>query len=393
MYFDFGLKSSFLFVFFFHGLVFSLLLIIKGLNNTDKSSIWLSLFTLLSSFYIAPFMFGYAGWYSKSHYRDILFYIPFQQLFFLPPVLYFYFRTLFDKSFLFSRKHFVHFLPALFYLIYSIIVFVTDKIVLKEYYFYKDGKDKDLATWYQVSGFFSLAFYLIQSLRIYKNYKSIVYDTVSFADILMFKWAKRFLVAFLLLLAIRLLFFILNPEWDSFGKKFWYYLCFSGLFYYISISGYVSSQRSIISFNDLSESPDSTLNLKDSVEKEADLEEKNQIADLDIWKEKVESLMVVNRLYENPELTLADFCDKLGTHSKRVSQIINQGFGMNFNDFVNHYRVKAMIKRIQEGEHNIQTLLSLALDSGFNSKSTFNRAFKRYTSLSPKEFIDKKHSK
>ena len=63
---------------------------------------------------------------------------------------------------------------------------------------------------------------------------------------------------------------------------------------------------------------------------------------------------------------------------------------MNFNDFVNKYRINAFLQKIAEGEHNIQTFLSLAFECGFNSKSTFNRAFKRATSLNPKEYIEKK---
>ncbi|MFM8912794.1 MAG: helix-turn-helix domain-containing protein [Flammeovirgaceae bacterium] len=66
---------------------------------------------------------------------------------------------------------------------------------------------------------------------------------------------------------------------------------------------------------------------------------------------------------------------------------------MNFNDFVNHYRIKALLHRIEEGEHTIQTLLSLAFECGFNSKSTFNRAFKRATLLNPKEYIEKYYPK
>jgi AraC-like DNA-binding protein len=66
---------------------------------------------------------------------------------------------------------------------------------------------------------------------------------------------------------------------------------------------------------------------------------------------------------------------------------------LNFNDFVNHHRIKAVLQKIAEGEHTIQTLLSIALECGFNSKSTFNRAFKRATSLSPKEYIEKHYQK
>lgn len=393
MFFSFSSKSSILLIFFFHGIVFSILLFIKGLQTANKSSLWLGLFTLLCALYIAPFMFGYAGWYSKEIYRNILFYTPFQQLFLLAPVLYFYFKTLLDKSFNFSAKDYIHFLPATLYLIYSIIVFLTDKVILKEYYFYADGKDKDFSTWYQITGFFLLTFYLIQSLKTYNEYKTITYNIVSFADSVMFRWAKRFLIAFLLLITIRIVFFVANPEWDQFGKKFWYYVCFSVLFYYVSISGYTNSVLSTTSFRDSTRNFEDDSKLKD----EETINDKNTIktemADLDSWKEKIESLMLVDKMYENPELVISDLSNRLGTHSKKISQVINEGFEMNFNDFVNHYRTKALITKIEEGEHNIQTLLGLALDCGFNSKSTFNRAFRRATNLSPKEYIEKNFPK
>ena len=402
MFFSFSPKSSILLIFFFHGIIFSTLLFLKGLQTENKSSLWLSLFTLLCALYIAPFMFGYAGWYSKAAYRDILFYTPFQQLLLLAPVLYFYFKTLLDKSFRFSKKDYIHFLPAALYLIYSIIVFLTDKVVLEEYYFYENGKDKDFSTWYQIVGLLSLTYYLMQSLKTYNDYKTMTYNAISFADSVMFLWAKRFLIAFLMLIAIRILFFIANPEWDEFGKKFWYYVCFSCLFYFVSISGYTNSVLSMTSFKDAQINSDTTLKLKmdDAIETEKSFvgnnnlpEDKAEIPDLDIWKEKIETLMLIDKLYENPELVISDLSSNLGTHSKKISQVINEGFNMNFNDFVNHYRTKALISKIEEGEHNIQTLLSLALECGFNSKSTFNRAFKRSKSLSPKEYIEKYYSK
>ena len=398
MLFSFSLKSSILLIFCFHGIVFSLLLMIKGIQTENKSNRWLSLFTLLCSFYIAPFMLGYAGWYSQQPHRDILFYFPFQQLFLLPPVLYFYILTLLDKSFRFSTKDYIHFIPTIIYLIYSFIIFAIDKVILNEYYFYSDGKDKDFSLWYQITGLFSLAFYLIKSLKTYNSYRIMTFNSVSFADSVMFTWAKRFLIAFLMLIIIRILFFIINPEWDEFGKKFWYYVSFSALFYYVSISGYTNSIASATSFKDSSLNADAdseleTNNSSKTVSTDKSTGEKNEMQDLDHWKEKIETLMHLNKMYENPELNIIDLSNKMGTHSKRVSQVINQGFNMNFNDFINHHRIKAMLQKVEEGEHNNKTLLGLAFECGFNSKSTFNRAFKRYTSLSPKEYIQKNNLK
>lgn len=401
MFFDFNLKSSILLIFFLHGIVFATLLFIKSLQTGNKSTLWLSLFTILCSLYIAPFMLGYSGWYSKQPYRDILFYIPFQQLFVLPPVLFFYIKTLLDKSFRFTKTDYIHFIPAFLYGFYSIVIFLHDKIFSMLPDFYSDGKDKDLSPWYQVAGLLSLSYYLIESLKTYYRYKKLTYNIVSFADSVMFKWAKRFLIAFLMLIAIRILFFILNPEWDEFGRKFWYYVSFSILFYYISISGYTNSIISTTYFKD--SPPDDIAGLKPGnsplmepdrrIASPEDTLQQNEIPDLPIWKEKIERLMLVDRLYENPELVISDLSNQLGTHTKKISQVINQGFSMNFNDYVNHHRILALEQKFKEGEHNLQTILSLAFECGFNSKSTFNRAFKRVTNLSPKDFIEKNYAK
>ena len=60
---------------------------------------------------------------------------------------------------------------------------------------------------------------------------------------------------------------------------------------------------------------------------------------------------------------------------------------MNFNDFINHYRIEAVKEKLNFGEHHKTTLLGIAFDCGFNSKATFNRAFKKSTSLSPKDYL------
>lgn len=265
---------------------------------------------------------------------------------------------------------------------------------MNEYYFYEDGRDKDFATWYQVTGLFFLIFYLIKSLSTYYKYRTITFNVLSFADLVMFRWAKRFLIAFLLLIALRIIFFIANPEWAEFGNKFWYYLSFSILFYYVSISGYTNSMLSSVSFKDATIEADTQLkfNIKNPNEIEfpnPSAEENNEIEDLNDWKVKVEKLMLKDKMYENPGLIISDLSTKLDTHSKKISQVVNQGFNMNFNDFVNDYRIKAVIQKIKAGEHHHKTLLGVAFECGFNSKSTFNRAFKRHAAFSPKEYIEK----
>lgn len=388
IYFDFGPKSSTLLIFFFNGIVFSVLLFKEGFENTKRESKWLGLFILLCSLYICPFMLGYAGWYSIKLYREILFFMPFQQLFLIGPVIFFYTRSLLRISTGFSKKDLLHFLPATAYLLYTAIIFTTDKLVLDDFYFYEDGRDKDLAFWYQMTGLISMLIYLIMSLRIYSTYKILVVRETSFADDILHKWIKRFLIALTLILVLRVLFFFLNPEWDNFGSKYWYYLCFSILFFYISIYGYSNSIKGSISFNnDTLYSPHSGNGLSLPRFQKRD---KGTSTELQDWKIKISTLINESEIYKNPSLTLTDVSLKLNTNRSIVSEVINKGFGMNFNDFINSKRVDAVMEKIAQGAHNSSTLLGIAMDCGFNSKATFNRAFKKNTSMTPKEYILRK---
>jgi AraC-like DNA-binding protein len=109
------------------------------------------------------------------------------------------------------------------------------------------------------------------------------------------------------------------------------------------------------------------------------------------WKQKILQLMEQERLYLNPELTLSDFAQRLHTHSKLVSSVINEGFHKNFNDFVNDYRVTLFKEKVNDPNLKHLTLLAIAFECGFNSKSTFNRAVKRATGEMPSAFVQHSH--
>ena len=172
MRFEFGFYSSMLLIFFVHGIVYALLLFRKGIKNESASDKWLALFLLLCVLYIAPWMLGFGGWYDNQPYRDILFYTPMQHLFFMGPVIFFYVQSLLNPSFKFGRKEWLHLLPGILYLLYSLVIIVTDKIILKKYYFLADGMDRDFDGWYQKSGLISMILYFVISLRYYKLYKN-----------------------------------------------------------------------------------------------------------------------------------------------------------------------------------------------------------------------------
>ena len=106
------------------------------------------------------------------------------------------------------------------------------------------------------------------------------------------------------------------------------------------------------------------------------------------WKPKILQFIQQGKAYEDPELSLAQVAKQLKTNPAIISKAVNQGFQLNFNDFINFHRIQAVKEKLQAGEQKTQTLLGIAYDCGFNSKATFNRAFKKFTGVSPKEWIE-----
>lgn len=403
MLFEFNRYSSLLLIFFVHGLVYAILLFRKGLINETRSDKWLSLFLLLCILYIAPWMLGFAGWYDNQPYRDILFYVPFQQLYFIGPVIFFYVQSLLNPSFRFGKKEWLHLIPGIVYLLFSGLMVVTDKLVLKKYYFLANGMDPDFDTWYQLTGFAAMLFYFYLSLRYYNLYKKLIVQVISYADVVFFRWVRNFLVAFLIMLCVKVIFFILGELMDlKYWDTWWYFLVFAILFYYIAISGYANSVETKVAFKPhlLTYRPTLLLNYISSFTatqpetEEAEIIEietpsKEQPADeiLAEWKPKLLRLMQVEKIYGDPELSLTQVAKQLQSNPSFISMVVNRGFGLNFNDFINQFRIEEVKKMFSNGEHKKQTLLGIAFECGFNSKATFNRAFKKATGLSPKEWI------
>ena len=93
-----------------------------------------------------------------------------------------------------------------------------------------------------------------------------------------------------------------------------------------------------------------------------------------------------DRPWQDSELTLADLADRLATTPHKLSEVLNSQVGQTFYDFVNGYRVREVQRRIAAGEAKRVKMLTLAMDAGFASKSTFNMVFKKHTSQTPSDY-------
>jgi AraC-like DNA-binding protein len=98
-------------------------------------------------------------------------------------------------------------------------------------------------------------------------------------------------------------------------------------------------------------------------------------------------LMSSEKIFRESELSLSDLAKRLNTQSNYLSQVINEREGKNFYDYINSLRVAEFMRVAAGPDSRKYTLLGLAQECGFNSKSSFNRYFKKVTGKSPSEFM------
>ena len=97
-------------------------------------------------------------------------------------------------------------------------------------------------------------------------------------------------------------------------------------------------------------------------------------------------LMEEDAVYMDTELTLSMLAEKLTISPGYLSQIINEKENKNFFEFVNQYRIDAAKRKLMDADYNQYSIMGIALESGFSSKSTFNALFKKYTGQTPSSF-------
>ena len=187
------------------------------------------------------------------------------------------------------------------------------------------------------------------------------------------KWLGRFVLGFslYLILVVVLIFFVILVRRFDLHANYSYTLVMSAIIYYLAYQLVLHKEIVLADFN---------VKYKSSPLSSSD---KNHYAGM------LRQIMISEQPFLNPDLKLADLAKRLPLPSHHLSQLLSEEFGQRFFDLVNHYRVEEFKRRLVSATSEHLSFLGLAMEVGFNSKSSFNTAFKKETGMTPSQF--KKH--
>ncbi|TBW25891.1 AraC family transcriptional regulator [Gramella sp. KN1008] len=295
-----------------------------------------------------------------------------EMLFGIGPATYFYTRSVTDPNYSFRRVDLIHFLP-----------------VLLEFVYYRSQYFQESHEWMlKGEAHHSITFYLI--VKLLGVISIFVYSGISISILLRF---RKWVIQQSSNLDRDGLFWLFGPVLTlSLIWLIWFGLRFTDMFlfnnYYLSdyfyiifiviaiiscwlgFQGYIRKPIKIIGFS--------------SAEMNMDKVNSSQtFSELEVITEKCDEVMLQNKLYLQPSLTLKQLSEEAGYPAYQVSKAINAVNKMNFNDYVNLFRLEEFKKRMLADEDRNFTILALALESGFSSKSSFNHVFRKITGETP----------
>ncbi len=388
---SFNLYSTPLLVLVTQGIIFGLLLLHKFSKGKNLSFLFLALLVLITCFHRTTYTIGFMDWYDTFRNTKINYWLINFSLA-IGPLIYFYVKSITVSNFRFKRQYWLHFVPALLFALYKIAIFIYDALQPG----FDDTQNGFLmsklamgptGTFIETFNILQQLLYLAFSLQLYFIYRKRIKDYFSNTYRLELNWVRNFLFIYTFLFLYSIVqqlvdFTVTELSWI---QKWWYQFFSALAVIYIGIKGFFTDTSSL---TDLILPTNRTSEVKSPLaDKSTELTPANNTVEIQNNKKRLLNFMETEKPYLDPELNLKQLAESVQLTRTQLSETINTGFNKNFNDFINDYRVERVKKLFSEGKQQKLSLLGVAYDSGFNSKATFNRVFKKFTGSSPSEFL------
>ena len=337
-----------------------------------------------ANFFLATFIFCFSLWIAEfaAWFTDDLYQFP--HLLFtttgLPllfgPFLLFYAVSLTDKHPLTSKRNYFHFLPFLLHIVYlSPFLFQSAAAKQEELRLIQNIQSPpDFSIVYYINEslkFLQLLIYLYLIFHFYLKNKS-----TSLSAIYQLNWLKILWIG-LGLFAVFDLSYLLGLylfQYDYLFVIAQTILLFGALLtYYI---GYATLRQPEIFVGQLTKKKTTARYEKSTFDS----------ANATRYLQQLIQKMELEKLYLNNNLKLTNLAQSIDLSTHHLSQLLNEHLQKNYFDFVNEYRVKEAQKMLANPDFKQYTILSIAYDSGFKNKASFNTAFKKHTGLTPSQY-------
>ncbi|GAA4420071.1 hypothetical protein GCM10023187_54980 [Nibrella viscosa] len=341
-----------------------------------------------------------------SSYRDVaqtytkLLLVPDFIIFTYAPLFYIYIRKLLFNESRLRANWYLHFIPAAVQFFAYLPFFLMNS---KLFQLKIVNHDWDVQTLFYASGLLGLLFntgYWLICRRTIQDYKARYQTSISyeqnlqyFNTVLVIQAICLLLWLFTFMLVVLEKLFGFNIAMVAAGSVDIIWLAFSTITYFL---GYFAIHQPeifklrplqpVTLFNQPEPVPEPPLEAS-GTDPDTPSEERALDNDMLVLKQQVELYMKRYKPYTNPSLTINEMAGRLKLQPHVLSKVINEGFQKNFFDFINYYRVEELKKRMEDPRYKQYTLLSQAFDVGFNSKTSFNRAFKKITNQTPSEYF------
>jgi AraC-like DNA-binding protein len=355
-------------------------LFLAGLVFTQKekslSDNILGAFFLL---YALNFALSYIEFYNRQHGFPYPAFINTAPPFILlhGPVLWFYIKSLTDQHFKFRPIYGLHFFPFLIMLlvlwidIYSLPVQQKIELIASETITdFLTYKIFVIAIAISTMGYFYWGFTMVQ------RYKRKIKTYFSHIENIDLSWLQALLVAALILYGIVNSAYIVDFFYPIAPFGMLQFLSFVfGAVYIVFLGFFGLRQGNLFATQKLN------LDLENAVKKPSDQDSLPEKERKFIYT--LQDYMEEHKPYLNSDLTINKLSKELDVTPEYLSRIINKQLNKNFFDFINTYRVEEFKRMCKDEKNENFTLISIAYDSGFNSKATFNRVFKNITGITP----------
>lgn len=298
------------------------------------------------------------------------------------PFLYLYVSALTSEWKHLSIKCIWHFIPFVAFILYLLIAsrFPAYSEGIRVDHVSHDAETPLLFTLFLILTALSGPVYFLLAYR--KSHKSQESSHNVSSKEVSLDWLRKLIPIFGIIWTVLIVIAIIHHIFHLFSMDF----CTNGLFLSLSIFiiliGYFGLKQKEVFLSFSKENPKESYN-EDKV-KYGSLRLRG--AELKIYYQQIERYMGIKKPYLDPDLTLLRLAENLQVPTHHLSQVINEMHGSNFFDFINQFRVDEVKRKIQDPAFKSYSLLGIAMESGFNSKSAFNRVFKNLTGTTPSSF-------